>query len=307
VISVLIPVKNGGEGVVRCVEAVREQAIDEELEVIAVDSGSTDGSPGRMRRLGVFVHEIPAEEFSHGGTRNLLRELARGEVLVYLTDDALPAADDWLATLVAALRSRPDAAAAYGRQIPHADASPSERYFLGFLYGTKGRVQRARSEDELTLETTMLSNANAAYRRDVLDAHPFAEDLRWAEDQDFARRVLLEGKTIVYEPRAAVFHSHTYSISTAFHRFFDSGLAARHSYLSGGAPARRALDSSLRRYAVGEMRWLWSEGHAAWIPYAVVYELAKLAGMELGIRGDLLPEWARARLGVEAHPRRRRA
>jgi rhamnosyltransferase len=305
VISVLIPVKNGGHEVVRCVEAVQRQTIDEEFEVVAVDSGSTDGSPERLRRLGAVVHEIPAEEFSHGGTRNLLRELARGEVLVYLSDDTLPASDRWLEELVGALRSRADAAAAYGRQIPHTDASPSEQYFLGFLYGTEPRVQRARKEDELTLETTMLSNANAAYRRDALEAHPFAEDVRWAEDQDFVRRVLLEGKTVVYEPRAAVIHSHTYTIGTAFHRFFDSGLAARRTYLSGGAPARRALLSSLRRYAVGEIRWLWSEGHAAWIPYAVVYELAKLAGMELGIHGDLLPDRIRARLGVEAHPRRR--
>jgi rhamnosyltransferase len=307
VISVLIPVKDGGEDVVRCIEAVQRQTTEEEFEVVAVDSGSEDGTPERIRRLGGIVHEIPAEDFSHGGTRNLLRELARGEVLVYVTDDTLPAADDWLATLVAALGSRPDAAAAYGRQIPHADASPSEQYFLRFLYGTEPRVQRARNQDELTLETTMLSNANAAYRRDALEAHPFAEDLRWAEEQDFARRVLLEGKTVVYEPRAAVIHSHAYTISTAFHRFFDSGLAARRTYLSGGAPARRALGSSLRRYAVGEIGWLWNQGHAAWIPYAVAYELAKLAGMELGIHGDLLPEWVRARLGVESHPRRRRA
>jgi rhamnosyltransferase len=307
VISVLIPVKNGGRDVVRCIEAVQRQAIDEEFEVVAVDSGSTDGSPERMRSLGAIVHEIPPEEFSHGGTRNLLRELARGEVLVYVTDDTLPATDQWLAALVGALRSRADAVAAYGRQIPHADASPSEQYFLGFLYGTEPRVQQARSENELTLETTMLSNANAAYHRDALEAHPFAEDLRWAEEQDFARRVLLEGKTVVYEPRAAVIHSHAYTILTAFHRFFDSGLAARRTYLSGGAPARGALATALRRYAVGEIRWLWNEGHAAWIPYAVVYELAKLLGMQLGIHGDLLPERIRARLGVAANPRRRRA
>jgi rhamnosyltransferase len=305
VISVLIPVKNGGQEVVRCVEAVQRQAIDEEVELVAVDSGSTDGSPQRIRRLGVTVHEIPAEEFSHGGTRNLLRELARGDVLVYLTEDALPAADDWLATLVAALRSREDAAAAYGRQIPHPDASPSEQYFLGFLYGTEPRVQRARREDELTLETTMFSNANAAYHRDALEAHPFAEDVRWAEDQDFVRRVLLAGKTVVYEPRAGVIHSHAYTIRSAFHRFFDSGRAARHSYLSGGAPARGALSTALRRYAVGEIRWLWVEGHAASIPSAVVYELAKLLGMQLGIHADRLPEWIRVRLGAGADRRRR--
>jgi rhamnosyltransferase len=305
VISVLVPVKNGGADILRCLEAVRRQQVEEEFEIVVVDSGSNDGSPELMRDAGAIVHEIHSEEFSHGGTRNLLRELSRGEVLVYLTDDTLPAADDWLATLVAALRSRPDAAAAYGRQIAREDAAPSEKYFLDFLYGPEPRVQRAEREEDLTLETTMLSNANAAYHREALEAFPFADDLRWAEDQDFVRRALLDGRTVVYEPRAAVIHSHRYTIRTAFHRFFDSGLAARRTYLSGGAPARRVLSSSLCRYAVGELRWLWRED-ATQIPYAVVYELAKLTGLELGIHGDLIPRRVKRRLGVELHPHERR-
>jgi len=306
VISVLIPVKNGGADIVRCLEAVRRQRIDEEFEVVVVDSGSTDGTPERARRLGAILHEIPPEEYSHGATRNLLRELARGEALVYISDDTLPVADDWLATLVAALRSGPDVAGAYGRQIAHPDALPSEQYYLEFLYGPEPRVQRAGQQEELTLETTMFSNANAAYHREALDAFPFADDLRWAEDQDFVRRALFAGRTVVYEPRAAVLHSHPYTIRTAFDRFFDSGLGARRTYLAGGPPARRALTSSLRRYAIGELRWLWDEGHAAQIPYAVVYELAKLAGMQLGIHGDLIPQRVKARLGLATHPHGRR-
>ncbi len=305
-ISVLIPVKDGGTTVLRVVEAVRRQAIDDEFEVVVVDSGSTDGSPDAMRRLGTTVHEIPPEAFSHGGTRNLLWRLGRGDVAVFLTDDAEPADERWLASLVGALRATPDAAAAYGRQVARDDASPSEQYFLDFLYGPEPRVQRAASPDELTLKTTLLSNVNAAYHRSALEAFPFTESLRWAEDQDFARRALLAGRSIVYEPRAAVLHSHAYTVRTAFNRFFDSGMGADQTYLSGGRAARRELGSSAYRYAAGELRWLWEEGRATEIPYAVVYELSKLAGMELGIHHRLLPERIKSRLGVKAHPRRPR-
>jgi rhamnosyltransferase len=306
VISVLIPVKDGGTTVLRVVEAVQRQAIDDELEVIVVDSGSTDGSPDAIRRLGANVHEIPPESFSHGGTRNLLWRLGQGDVAVFLTDDAEPADERWLASLVDALRSTPGAAAAYGRQVARDDASPSEQYFLDFLYGPEPRVQRAAGADELTLRTTLLSNVNAAYHRSALEEFPFAESLRWAEDQDFARRALLAGKSIVYEPRAVVLHSHAYTIRTAFNRFFDSGMGADRTYLSGGRAARRELGSSAYRYAAGELRWLWEEGRAAEIPYAIVYELSKLAGMELGIHHRLLPEGIKSRLGVKAHPRRPR-
>ena len=305
-ISVLIPVKDGGTTVLRVIEAVQRQSIDEEFEIVVVDSGSTDGSPEAMGRLGATVHEIPPETFSHGGTRNLLWRLGRGDVAVFLTDDAEPADAGWLATLVDALRSTPGAAAAYGRQVARPDASASEQYFLDFLYGPEPRVQRAASLDEITFQTTLLSNVNAAYHRSALEEFPFTEDIRWAEDQDFARRALLAGRSIVYEPRAAVLHSHAYTIRTAFNRFFDSGLGAEQTYLSGGRAARRALGSSAYRYAVGELRWLWEEGRAAEIPYAVVYELSKLAGMELGIHHRLLPGQIKSRLGVKAHPRRPR-
>src|SRR5205807_2588160 len=74
-----------------------------EVDVVVVDSGSTDGSAQRAAELGARVDEIPAEEFVHGATRNRAARLSRGDVLVFTTQDAVAADERWLASLVAAL------------------------------------------------------------------------------------------------------------------------------------------------------------------------------------------------------------
>jgi rhamnosyltransferase len=282
VISILIPVKNGGPALVRCLEGIARQEVDDETEVVIIDSGSTDGSPERARELGAQVHEIPASDFVHGATRNLAARLSRGEVLVFTVQDAVPADEQWLAILVGALAGE-NVAGAYGRQLPHEDARPPEQFFLDFMYGPTSRRQTLARIEDLTYEHTLFSNVNSAIPRRVWEQYPFEEDVTMSEDQEWSRRVLLAGYAIVYEPRAAVRHSHSYTLRSAFRRFYDSGASAARSYVAGSA-SRGALRRSMRRYATGELRWLWQTGRRRWIPYTVVYELAKVAGLQLGLR-----------------------
>lgn len=295
-ISVLIPVRNGGDELIRCLDAIAQQRIDEEVEVLVIDSESTDGTAARAREHGARVHEIRAAEFHHGRTRNLGAQLARGAIVVWTTHDAYPDSDDWLDLLTAPLRSgEPDLAGVYGRQIAHHDAHPPERYFLDFLYGPDARLQRAGSVEELTMETTLFSNANSAMPRALLLEEPFAEDILIAEDQDWSRRMLLAGKTIRYEPRAAVRHSHPYTVFTAFRRFFESGVAGSRTFLAGGASAQSALRRKGAAYAKGELAWLVRSGNARWIPYTCLYEGLKFAGIQLGARHERLPLWLKTR------------
>jgi rhamnosyltransferase len=298
-ISVLIPVKDGGTDLVRCLDAVARQSVDEEVEVVVVDSGSSDGSPERARSLGAHVHEIPAAEFDHGGTRNLAVELSAGDVLVFTTQDAYAAGESWLASLVAPL-STPGVAGVYGRQLPHENARPPERYFLDFLYGPEPRLQ-GLAERGLSFETTLFSNVNAAISRAVWSEYRFAEKIVMSEDQEWSRRVLLDGWSIFYEPRAAVRHSHTYTLGGAFRRFFDSGVSAEQAYLADESRSRAVLRGAAVRYALGEIAWLWRTGQGRWLPYAAVYELSKFAGLQLGRRHRRLPSGLKRRLS--ANPR----
>jgi rhamnosyltransferase len=297
VISIVIPVRNGGADLERCLTAIGRQSVDgDRVEVIVVDSSSTDGSAERARAHGARVHVIPAEQFDHGATRNLGARMASGEVLVFTSQDAYAEDERWLGRLVAPLQEDDRVAGVYGRQLPHEDATPPERYFLNFLYGPEPRDQRATAVSELSMNTTLFSNANAAVRRSVWERFPFAEDIIMSEDQDWSRRVLLAGHAIAYRPRAAVRHSHAYTVTSAFRRFFDSGVSARRSYLAGAGPSATVLREAALRYAMGELRWLWQVGERRWIPYAVVYELAKFAGLKLGANHHRLPLWLKLRL-----------
>ena len=177
-ISVVIPVKHGGDVLRRCLEGIVRQEVDDD------------------RAFGARVHEIPPERFNHGGTRNLGASLAAGELLVFLSQDAEPLGTDWLRRLVEPLRRDPGIAGVYGRQIAHPDAKPPERFFLEFLYGPSPKVQRAATRDELSMQTTLFSNANSVIRHELLERFPFVEDIIMSEDQEWSRRVVLEGYAI---------------------------------------------------------------------------------------------------------------
>ena len=295
-ISVVIPVRNGAAELGRCLDAIAAQQVADEFEILVVDSGSSDGTPALAREHGARVHEIAYDEFHHGATRNLGVRLARGDIIVWTTHDAYPESDDWLALLTAPLRAgEPGLAGVYGRQLAHVDATPPERYFLDFLYGPESRVQQAAAPDDLTMETTLFSNANSAIPRELLERYPFAEDILIAEDQDWSRRVLLDGFAIRYEGGAAVRHSHSYTLFTGFRRFFESGVAGERTFMAGGAQAKGVLRRKALDYARGELRWMVRSGNARWIPYTCVYELAKFAGIQLGVRHEHLPLWLKRR------------
>jgi rhamnosyltransferase len=145
------------------------------------------------------------------------------------------------------------------------------------------------------METTLFSNVNAAMPRAAWARLRFADDIIMSEDQEWSRRALLAGYALIYEPRAVVRHSHPYSIGTAFRRFFDSGVSAERAYLAGSRPSARVLRRAAVKYAVGEIRWLARTRRWGWLPYTVVYELAKFLGLRLGSSHRRLPVWAKRR------------
>ena len=111
-VSVAIPVRNGADVLERTLASVRAQRLDPSvsLEVIVCDSASTDASASIARAYGAEVIEISVERFSHGGTRNLLMSRAQGEHVAFLTQDAVPADQEWLARLLSGFTFGPDVA-----------------------------------------------------------------------------------------------------------------------------------------------------------------------------------------------------
>jgi rhamnosyltransferase len=274
--SVLIPTRNPGPGIERVLQATFDQRPGFPFEVVIVDSGSTQTDLAAMQRFPVHVHQIAPAEFGHGRTRDLLASLARGRVLMYLSQDAEPASPDWMATLVAVLAD-PKVAGAYARQIPRPDADPLIRFFLAKTYGSGPVRRRMQHDGPPRINDIFFSNVSSALRRDVWERVPF-RDVIMSEDQYWAYDALSAGYEVAYEPAARVYHSHNYSLRTLFRRNWQSAASLRGLIAdSPSAIARRGLG-----YILEEALFLVREGRARWLPYMLVYEATKSLGFAMG-------------------------
>ena len=131
VISIVIPVKDGGAALARCLQAIAGQEIGEEVELVIVDSGSRDASLELARQHNARVHEIPPAEFTHGASRNVGAAVARGELLVFISQDAYPVDEHWLERLTAPLRAQSDVGGVYGRRRSSRTSTPRWRALCG--------------------------------------------------------------------------------------------------------------------------------------------------------------------------------
>ncbi len=299
-ISIVIPVRNGGAPMRRCLEAIRDQEIADDVEIVAVDSGSTDGTQDLVRAFGGRVHEIPGEQFNHGETRNLGARLAGGEIVVFTVDDALPVDARWLDRLTAPLREENRLAGAYARQIAYETAPPHQRLYIEHRYGSEPRLQRASGPDDLTVGNVLFSNVSSAIRREVLEEFPFASDIVIAEDLEWSARVLLAGYEIAYVPEAVVRHSHDYTLGDAFKRYFDQGAAAERSFMAGGRSSPRSVRGEGVEFVKREFAWLWRNGERGAIPYTLAHEATRFAGFQLGVHHRHVPRWLRKRISRTA-------
>jgi rhamnosyltransferase len=294
--SIIIPAKNESENIGACLEGILGQDVPEPFEVIVIDSGSTDGTKGIVKAFDVRLHEIRPDEFGHGRTRNLGARMAVGRCLVFVNADATPAASTWLRQLLAELEAD-DVAAVYGRQIPRPSAYPMERFFLEYLYGNQ-RLVKAKINQPLDSQDVFFSTVNCAIKRSMWERYPFNETIIMTEDQAWSRQILQTGYKIIYNPEAAVWHSHNYSLKRSFRRFFDSGWSSEDSYLQHGLRPMLAFTARCSDYLLREIIFLVRRGHWRWIPYAGLYEGSKLAGLILGRYHRLLPQDLRSRLSA---------
>src|SRR5207302_6860197 len=180
-VSILILTKNGGQELKSCLQAVYNQTVISPSEVIVVDSGSTDGTLEIVKSFPACLHHIPPETFHHARTRNFVASLAKGEILVFLSQDAIPSSNSWLQALAANFAD-PAVGAVYGRQVPKQGSSLEREDVLNTVYGTQRVVKDPAQRNGLGYRFYHFSDVNAAIRRSVWHATKFPEDLRVFED-----------------------------------------------------------------------------------------------------------------------------
>jgi len=303
--SVLIPVKNGGALLNEVLEAVLAQQTPWPFEVIIMDSGSSDGSVELARQhSGVRVETIPASEFGHGRTRNLLASMAKGQFLVFITQDARPASPHWLRHMVEACDVESSVAGAFGPHLAHPGARhvtqrELAQHFAGF--GQQPSVvrldDRARFDSDPGYRQWLhfFSSNNACIRRSVWEQLPLPE-VAFAEDQTWALSAIKAGYGKAYAPDAAVYHSHDFGIWETLQRNFDEARSF-HRYFGYKVQAsfHRALASAVQ-LARRDARWLREQGlgggrlvrQAAFMAFI---ELARVTGQYLGTWHERLPRF----------------
>ncbi len=235
-VSLVLPVKNQESDVRELLPLVLAQRASARLEIIAVDSGSRDGTVAALTELGATVLAIDPSDFDHGLTRNLAVDYAEGEILVFLSGRSRPADERWLAPLLSVLDEDPHAAGACSRVLPrrHADlltVHDGERE----LSASSQRERKAIDDWEHyrameAHERRVLLNfhtVGAALRRDAFDQIRFRSVPTLGEDLLWAREVLEAGWSLWHEPASVVYHSHDYPLGDLLRRNVDDGVANR--------------------------------------------------------------------------------
>jgi len=232
-VSIIILTYNGGETFAKCLDAINNQQFSGTVDVIVIDSGSTDGSVEVAKRAGSRVTCIANKDFHHSRTRNWALQLTKYEKIIYLVQDAIPASNKWLSDLCESLDFN-DVASVSVRQIPHEDADLPARFeteFHGEYLGPKPVIKVIESNNALcnlsydkALHTIRHDNVCSIYRRSLLEREPFP-DVEFAEDMAWACTMLSRGYKILYDPRIMVRHSHNRTPEYRFKRAVIDSIA----------------------------------------------------------------------------------
>ena len=169
----------------------------------------------------VEVYHLAKEEFDHGGTRDRGVRMSTADLVVCMTQDAMPADETLIEELVKPFDD-PEVWAAYARQLPNEDCREVEKYTRSFNYPEQSMVKTQEDLDRLGIKTFFCSNVCAAWRREkYLELGGFVKHTIFNEDMILAGTMIKQGGKIAYCAKAKVIHSHNYSAFQQFHRNFD--------------------------------------------------------------------------------------
>lgn len=308
-ISIIILTKNGNAYLEEVLEGVFRQEIKEAFEVVAIDSGSTDHTKDHLRKFPVRIEDISPATFNHGETRNLGARLSKGEYLVYLTQDATPLGARWLEKLVAPLRTDPLVAGAFSCQHPREECSLTEKRQIlqtELTSGTTMRINTAVGNPEYERNRypfIWFSNTSSCIRKKVWEKIPFRK-LEFAEDQDWARRVLEAGYKTVYVPDSVVIHSHHYRPVKNFRRHFEHARAMKESFGKDEFPHFKAIFTATHSSVKADFHFFLDQGEkgwkfSRWFLSSLFWYLSAFSGLWLGTHVEKLPAAWKGRLSLQ--------
>lgn len=233
-----------------------------EIELIVIDSGSSDGSVEIIEaaRPAKFIR-IPPGTYVPGVVLNRGAREAAHDWLVYLNADATPVGANWLTGLLKPCLANPAFGAAFSRQIPRPDCKAVFAHDYDRCFGPR---RESAGWDHF------FSMVSSATHRSVLDRQPIREDLQYAEDDEWTRRLGAAGYAILFAEESTVMHSHNYTLAQLRKRSRGDALALAKA---GNAPAHgqvflKQVAMGAARDAIRDCAWCLRNGRVAGIPFA---------------------------------------
>lgn len=222
-VSVIIPTLNAEKELASLFDelAAQDHNID---EIIVVDSASDDRTVEICKSNSrVNLIQIARNDFDHGGTRNMALRRSVGDIIVFLTQDAVPADHEFLDRLIAPLQEE-GVAVSTGRQLPKEDASITERLVRKFNYPEESCMKSEEDIPRMGIKAFYCSDACAAYNREIyLKLGGFPHPVKTNEDMFFAAKAIRSGYRIAYAADAVVSHSHNFTLKEQYRRNYIQG------------------------------------------------------------------------------------
>ena len=258
--------------------------------------------------------QIPAEEFNHGTTRNLLASKARGEYLVYICQDVIPMNENWLSNMIEPFEKDLEIAGVFGRQSPRKNCDPFQRKSLDEFMDSFGKeltIYQLKSDNkEKEFEAnkhvfSFFSSANSAIRKSVWEKIPYRHVVALGEDQFWAKDILLAGYKKAYQPSADVYHSHNFGIWGQFKRWFDEFYHHKMVQNYVGVSSFWKIPLLTLRLWFNDVRYIKSRKEynffqkIYWIIWIFFMDLARFSSEYLGARYAKLPKWTQRKFSMQ--------
>jgi rhamnosyltransferase len=269
-VSVVMRSFNEAWAIGKSIDALFAQDFNGEIELIVIDSGSSDGSVELIQNANpAHFIQIPLGSYVPGVVLNQGAKAASHDWIVYLNADATPVGKNWLTELIKPCLNRPNFGAAFSRQIPRPDCKPVFAHDYDRCFGPN---RDSRNWDHF------FSMVSSITHRSVLDQVPIREDLQYAEDDEWTRRLAQLGFEILYSSASVVTHSHNYTPRQAYKRAFgDAKAMAAAGSIEPGSLILGWLADTCR-----DAKWCLKNQEISGIPLACAVRFAQRLGRRDG-------------------------
>ena len=256
---------------------------------------SNDNTVSLALSLGAIVSVIDRQTFDHGGTRNMGARMSTSDILVFMTQDAIPFDDKTIENLVAPLEE-PEIVLSYARQVPKPGTKITDEFLRLYNYPPQSRVKSSEDIAQSGIGTFQNSNVCAAYRKkEFILLGEFVSPIVCNEDMLFASKAISAGYKVSYTAGAVVQHSHNYGYKDLFKRYFDIGAS-----LDGDQVIRQVGKTEAKGYdfLIEQVKYLKARNKLRLLPQVFWEATSKYIGYKLGERHNLIPGVCKKYLGL---------